>query len=30
MVIGHHVPAVCYADDLLLLSSNARGLGAVL
>ena len=23
---GHHVPAVCYADDILLISTNARGL----
>ena len=21
---GHHVPAICYADDLLLLSTNAK------
>ena len=27
---GHHVPAVCYADDLLLLSTNARNLAALL
>ena len=27
---GHHVPAVCYADDLLLLSTNARDLSAML
>ena len=27
---GHHVPAVCYADDLLLLSTNARDLGVML
>ena len=27
---GHHVPAICYADDLLLLSTNARDLGALL
>ena len=29
-VLGCHVPAVCYADDLMLLSSNARSLGHLL
>ena len=27
---GHHVPAICYADDLLLLSTNANHHGALL
>ena len=29
-VLGCHVPAVCYADDLMLLSANARELGYLL
>ena len=29
-VLGCHVPAVCYADDLMLLSSNARDLSHLL
>lgn len=27
---GHHVPAVCYADDIFLVSTNARGLSNLL
>ena len=27
---GHHVPAVCYADDILLLATNAKHLGTML
>ena len=27
---GHHVPGVCYADDLLLLASNAKNIGTML
>ena len=29
-VLGCHVPAVCYADDLMLLSTNAKKLGCLL
>ena len=29
-VLGCHVPAACYADDLMLLSTNARDLGRLL
>ena len=29
-IFGHHVPAVCYADDLMLLSTNAKYLGLLL
>ena len=29
-LLGCHVPAVCYADDIMLLSTNARDLGHLL
>lgn len=29
-LFGHHVPAICYADDLLLISTSVKDLGAML
>ena len=28
-MFGYHVPASCYADDLMLLSTNVRGLATL-
>ena len=26
-LVGYHVPSVCYADDIMLVSTNSKGFG---